>query len=297
MKLRTPAALLVLGILVTACADASTVPGNGDGGGTGGGTGGGIDHPTGADDLVLRVSDEGGFVPVEYLLSAMPSFSLFGDGSAVTLGAQIEIYPGPALPPLISTPLTEDGVQAVLQAALDAGLDQDREYIDMGSTMVADATTTVFTLTVDGTTHVTKVYALGFAGDERPPGMSKEEFDARARLEALRATLQDLRGTLPEGSVGEEEAFTPTGLRLFVSGYRGERDLKQTPVTWPLDTPLPEFGEPASVEGYACAAVTGADLEAVLPLAEAANQLTPWVSDGERSAILFRPLLPDESGC
>jgi hypothetical protein len=35
----------------------------------------------------------------------------------------------------------------------------------------------------------------------------------------------------------------------------------------------------------------------VLPLAQSANQLTPWRSDGAKFAILFRPLLPDESGC
>ena len=57
----------------------------------------GIEHPTGSDQVVLRVADEGGFVPVDYMLSSMPSFSLYGDGTLITPGAQIDIYPGPAL--------------------------------------------------------------------------------------------------------------------------------------------------------------------------------------------------------
>ena len=292
MKMRTATALLVaLTILATACADAPTEPG--DGGGTGGG---GIAHPTGGGDVLLRISSEGGFVPVEYLLTSVPGFTLFGDGTVVTQGAQTEIYPGPALPPMIATPVTEAGIQALLEAAVAAGLDEDQTYTDMGSVGVADATTTVFTLTVDGVSHVTKVYALGMMTGEQPPRMSDEEYAVRTKLERLQASLQDLRTTLPDGAVGEDATFTPGGLRLFITAYRGA-DLKQPPVEWPLSTPIASVGEPTQVEDFTCAALTGADLEAVLPLAQSANQLTPWKSDGERYTILSRPLLPDESGC
>ena len=46
-----------------------------------------------------------------------------------------------------------------------------------------------------------------------------------------------------------------------------------------------------------CGAVAADAATTLLPLAEQANQLTPWTSDGERYALWFRPLLPDESGC
>jgi hypothetical protein len=292
MRVRTlVASLSVLGILTTACANASTTdPGSG---GTGGG---GIDHPTGAADLLVRIGYEGGFVAPEWLLTQVPGFSLFGDGTALTQGAQTEIYPGPALPPLIATPVDAEGVQAILQAALDAGLDEDHEYTDMGSVGVADASTTVFTLTLDGTTHVTKAYALGIL-DTQPDGMSDQEYAARTRLLDFQNMVQDLRGSLPAGSVGDDAPFTPTGLRLFVSDYRPDPELKQTAVDWPLDTPLSSFGEPSTLDGTTCGAVTGADLEALLPLVQTANQLTPWRSQGTKYSILFRPLLPDESGC
>jgi hypothetical protein len=293
MKLRTPAALLILGILASACANASTIQGGNGGGSTDDPT----THPSTATDLVLRVSSEGGFTPAEYTLSSMPTFSLFGDGTTVTQGAQTAIYPGPALPPVIATPITQDGIQALVRSALDAGLGEDHEYTDLGSAGVADASTTVFTLSVDGVAHVTKAYALGILGDERPDNMSEQEFSARTRLERFQASLTDLRQTLPAGSVGQDTEFAPTGLRLFVSEYRRSQDLKEPPVEWPLASPLATFGDPATLEGYSCGAVTGADLDAVLPLARTANQLTPWTSDGTRFAILFRPLLPDESGC
>lgn len=291
MKVRTLVApILVLGIVATACANASsTIPGGGPGDG-------GLDHAGGASDLLLRISYEGGLVSPEYTVTAMPAFSLFGDGTVVTQGAQIELYPGPALPPLIATAVTEEGIQVILQAALDAGLDVDREYTDLGTVGIADASTTVFTVTVNGTTHVTKVYALGDLG-QQPPGMADQEFSARTRLLDFQNSMQDLHGTLPKSSIGDDTTFDPSGLRLFVSGYRPEQGLSQQPVDWPLATPLADFGERATLAGYRCGAVTGADLDAVLPLAREANQLTPWRSQGVSYAIVFRPLLPDESGC
>jgi len=46
-----------------------------------------------------------------------------------------------------------------------------------------------------------------------------------------------------------------------------------------------------------CGTVAADAAATLLPLAEQANQLTPWTSDGERYGLWFRPLLPDESDC
>ena len=45
-----------------------------------------IGHPTGATDVVVRVSTGGGFVPVQVNLRALPSFTLYGDGTVVVPG-------------------------------------------------------------------------------------------------------------------------------------------------------------------------------------------------------------------
>jgi hypothetical protein len=298
MKLRLLGTAITLVLTAAACAVATDA---GDGGSptapTGGGSGGdsGTTHPGGANDLVLRVSIEGGFVPVDVLRAQIPGFSLFGDGLTVATGAQIEIYPGPALPSLVATPIAEEGVQALIQAGLDAGLGKDAQHIDLGSMAISDMPTTVFTLVVDGQTHVTTVYALG-AVTEQPSGMGDGAWAARQALEGFATAVGDLRSWLPAGSVGADTVYEPTAMRIFVGPYTGDPQLTQAEIAWPLDTHLETIGQPTDLNDR-CAVLEGADLETVYPLAQQANTLTPWTSGGERYAIGFRPLLPDESGC
>jgi hypothetical protein len=270
----------------------------GCGEGTSGPGAGAIAHPTRARDLILRVDVGGGLVPVEYELTRIPGFSLFGDGRLIQAGTQIEIYPGPALPPLFETRLTEEGIQEVLREARVAGLlDGDRDYTDTGSIGIADAATTTFIVSAAGETHTVRVYALGELTD-RPAGMPEEEFEARRRLTRFSSLLFDVRSWLPaDAVVGEDRPFRPTAMRVFVRPYRGEPQLRQDPIDWPLGD-LAAFGEPVGIApDTRCGTVEGAELDELWPLAERANQLTPWRSGGERYGLLFRPLLPDERGC
>ena len=52
-----------------------------------------IGHPTSATGVVVRVSTGGGFVPVQVNLRALPSFTLYGDGTVVVPGPVIQISP------------------------------------------------------------------------------------------------------------------------------------------------------------------------------------------------------------
>ena len=90
MKVRPAAATLLFPLLLVlaACAETPVDPGDG----------GGIDHATTPDHVLVRISSEGGFTPVEWTYTNFPVYSLFGDGTLVVPGAQIAIYPGPALP-------------------------------------------------------------------------------------------------------------------------------------------------------------------------------------------------------
>lgn len=279
-------------LFAAACANASST-------GTGGGSGR-IAHPAGPAALVLRVDTSGGLVAPSFAMQHVPGFSLYGDGTSITPGAQIEIYPGPALASLIASPITEVGVQAILRAAKDAGLFSSTDYTDLGSVGIADAGTTTFTVVVDGHTYVTRAYALGELST-RPQGMSPDEFAARQALLSFSNSLGDPASWLPKGSVGAGSPYTPTGLRIFVGAYQpGGRGLTEPVVDWPLQPGLAGFGA-KSPSGFAiqleCGTVTGGDLAALLPLVQMANQLTPWASDGKRYALTFRPLLPDETGC
>jgi hypothetical protein len=244
--------------------------------------------------VVLRIEQSGGFVAVQYNLTRMPMLTLYGDGLYVTPGPQIEIYPGPALPALAQQRLTPEAIQLLIQAAIDAGLDADHSYTTM---MVSDAPTTTFTLTIDGETHTTDVYALDF-DMTGAKGMAKDEEQARKDLAGFQAKASDL-SWLPSGSVSDEGMYEPTGLRVYSGPYQPDESLHQSPIAWPLTPGLAEFGDAQdnALGGMRCGAVAADAAATLLPLAEQANQLTPWTSDGERYALWFRPLLPDESGC
>lgn len=291
---RISATIAAVAIVASACGRLSDGPEAGSGPSGGSGSTGTITHPTGADELVLRVEYRGGFVPHEFMLSSMPLWSLLGDGTLIVTGPQIEIYPQPALPPLIRTPITEDGVQAILAAADDAGLmDGDKDYADM---CIADAPTTVFTTNANDATSVISAYAL----ESEPTDScgSKQDANARARLAEFQAKLGDLRSWLPEGSVGADEPYQPTEMRVYVLPYPKDPELPQQAMHWPLDTPPSTFGEPLANDAQTrCGVVSGDELEEVYRAAGSANQLTPWASEATRYRLILRPLLPDEHGC
>lgn len=262
--------------------------------GTGASGGGDIEHPTGADRLVLRMDTAGGLVPPSYYLRQIPAWSLYGDGRLVTQGPQIEIYPPPALPNLLVTQISEDGVQAILRAARDAGLmgpDADYPY-----RCITDAPTTTFTLVAEGETHVISAYALG----ENQGPCAGADTQARNELAAFQAELTDLRRWLPQGSLGPDRPFRYSELRVYVQPYTGtgDPDLTEPPKAWPLRTPLAKFGEASKdLPDTRCGVVSGTDLTTLLAEVQASNQLTPWTSEGAEYLLTFRPLLPDEHGC
>jgi len=264
---------------------------------TGGGPGGAdrISHPTGADELVLRVDVGGGFVPVEYNLAAIPGLSVYGDGRMIVTGPAIEIYPGPALPNLQAAQLSEDGLQAILRAARDAGLMNGDASYDYPC--VADLPTTTFTVVAEGRRNQISAYALG--SDDGTGTCEGVDAAARKDLVTFQTRLGDLERLLPEGSIGPEQPYTPAEMRVFALPYRGQPDLPQEPVEWPIAGPLERFGRPTdTLEGARCGVVEGTDLsESLLPVAVTANQLTPWTSQGGEYSLILRPLLPDEHGC
>jgi hypothetical protein len=289
MRTRTlPIALLTVALLVGACGRFRDDPGPGNAR---------IDHPTGADHVVLRVATGGGFVPLEYNLRSIAGISIYGDGRLIVEGPMIEIYPGPALPNLQVTQLSEDAIQAILREARTAGLlGEDASY---DYPCVADLPTTTFTVAAEGTTHTVSAYALGFTeGAEASADCRGVDSEARAKLYDFQVKLGDLRSWLPEGSIGQEEPFEPSEMRVYVQPYRGDSALTQPQVDWPLASTLEAFGEEdANFADLRCGVVGGDDLGVLMPEARSANELTPWTSDGGEFSLIFRPLLPDEHTC
>lgn len=286
------AVIALLVVILSACGDRSQDGGSTDSDGESDVVG----HPEGPDELVLRVTVGGGFVPVEFNLTELPTFSMYGDGSIITPGPQIAIYPAPALPNLQQRQITEEGIQTILAEALDAGLEgPDRS---LANHRIADAPTTDFTVVTDTGTHTTSAYALGTGtGPQEGP---EDDRQARNHLRQFQQMITSLEQALPAGEISEERPFEPTRLRLFVkegTPEPSEPGLEQPELEWPLDGGLAEFGEPHASVDYRCGVVAGEEVQRLLDVARRANQLTPWVSEGRSYGVLFRPLLPDERGC
>ena len=95
-------------------------------------------------EIVLQVTSGGGFVPIEYNLTLVPQFSLYGDGTVIVTGPVIAIYPGPALPNLQTARVSEETVQAILSAAREAGLFAND--VDYGRPQITDVPTTIIAI-------------------------------------------------------------------------------------------------------------------------------------------------------
>ena len=253
-----------------------------------------------ANQLVLRIGYDGGFVPPGYLLTRLPQVSVYGDGRVITEGPVIEIYPGPALPNLLVSRVSEAGLQAILAAAADAGLlGPDRHYDFVG---VADAATTTFVLVANGAAHTTTAYALGIGGDH-PAGMPAGDTTAREALAGFQAKLSDLPSLVGADVLSAEQPYAFEQLRVFVAPAEptsSDGQVQPTVVEWPLPEPLATAG--TAIDGFGgvgmrCSVVAGDDLATLRPVLEAANQLTYVRSAGATYGIQLRPLLPDEAGC
>ena len=295
---RTASTLLVTGVLLASC-----------GGGAGGSSGGSlapsgdVTHPTG-NALVLSIANSGGFVAPDFLLGALPSFVLTGDGRVLVPGPQIEIFPGPALPNIQQRRLTEAGIQAVLRAVAETGLFKADLNLHGANAVVADAADTVFTLHADGREVTVSVYALGFLdATNPPPGIAGNELLAHRALSLLLQRLTSLEQWLPAGAWADTgwKPFEPDALRLYVRNADAEPPdagsglPPQPPRAWPIAGDPAGFGKPMSSGDLRCGVVAGADGAAWLAELRQSNQLTRWTAGGHRYSIIPRPLLPHEA--
>jgi len=280
MQNRRPAlALGLLAVLLAAC------------GGTSAGqppapspTGG---LPADQDALVLQMRSAGGLMAPDYEFRDLPRISVYADGRVIVEAATREVHPGSLLPPLVEGRISAEQIGELLGAASAAGLVSgiDASYPSHG---VFDAPATTFVTWSPGGLTRTSFGALGIGREPEDPA------EAAAREKAV-----DFLPRLVElaESVGSEP-YVPGAIRLAIRPYTvTDPAYVRDPVPWPLDRSLASAGAPiidGSPEAGRCVVVTGDDPDTLWPVLAAADGTTPFVSDGERFALVVRPLLPDE---
>jgi hypothetical protein len=250
-------------------------------------------HPTGSNQVVLRVTDGGGFVPVEYNLTATPEFTLYGDGRVIVSGPVIAIYPGPALPNLQTTVISEEAMSAILSAAQEAGLLQNG--VDYGQPGITDVSTTTFVVNVGGNAYQSSVYALGM--EAGASGLTMAQQQARAALQDFRSKLTDLTAFVSDPmtwSAYAYEALAVYSQPVDATASTDTTDLMPGRLDWPLGD-LSTLGTPVD-PGFRRVVVSGQDLDTLQqkPPLTKANAITLWTSAGRDYHLYFRPLLPDE---
>jgi len=219
-------------------------------------------------------------------------------------GAQIEIYPGPALASTNLRTLNEKGIQAVLREVEATGLFiADAEYLG-AQNFVADAQDTVFSLHAGGRDVTIRVYALGILspGDNHP-GVSAAELAAHVALNHLMERLMSLDSWLPASAwvdVGWT-AYRPDAMRLLVrnadADQPGGSGIDNQLLPWPAAEDPAAFGAPtsAAIPDARCGVVAGADAILWYDTLSSANELTRFTYDGHNYAVSPRLFLPDEA--
>ena len=262
----------------------------------------GISHPTGAADVVVRISTGGGFVPVEVNLAGLPTYTLYGDGTvirtaAAPAGAATSLAGAIAPQPLETGHLDEAAVQQLLGQAKGAGLLAPGaiDYGDMGSVGVADMPTTTVTLTTDGGTVDRAAYALGGGAVPGGHNLSAAQQSARAALSGFVA--------LTEGSPADAKPYVPERLAVFVAPRLEQPDgaTDAEPAELPLAADLAALTKAGanSAAGFGCTVVEGNAVPKLLAATANPSPSGLWRAPGGHEAyrVVVRPLLPDETGC
>ncbi|HAP74970.1 MAG TPA: hypothetical protein DCR14_02710 [Acidimicrobiaceae bacterium] len=246
---------------------------------------GGITFPGGPNDVVLKVTSEGGFVPAGFAFVNTPSLLISGDGRAFEPGAITLEYPGPLLMPMFVRSISDDGITKVLQLAESAGLLATPPDYTVENLLIADAPTTVLTIQANGTTYVHRAEALGM---DQPDGGASTP--ARENLAAFIATLVDLGAVAGAAEVGEPTLFAPERFRFQAMEVDPEGfDPAPTIEEWPADAGV------ALADATVCAT---APASAVGALFGGADQLT-FFTDGDDVVyqLFVAGMLPGDADC
>ncbi|MDP3983943.1 MAG: hypothetical protein Q8Q52_02905 [Acidimicrobiia bacterium] len=237
----------------------------------------------------LMVRDEGGFVPPDFQIRQGPRVSLLRDGTLITQGAMMELFPGPLLTPYLLVKLDEDTMLFVLEELDAIGfVNIEEEINDEAAAFVADASTTMVTFYNQDGTHGFGVYGLGL-GDTGPGS----DF-ADTRVPQLANLVSQIEGASFSLS---GEAYQPKAIQVMagLSEFPAEPGFANVRA-WPLPLPYDEMS-PTNLTTWRCATFEGEEMDTLMAEFGQANQVTTWDADGTEYSMALRPLFPGEEAC
>jgi hypothetical protein len=249
---------------------------------------GAIDHPTGSTDVVLRMENGGGFVPLGFFATQLPEFTLYGDGTLIIRPLEDPDFPGgwdAAMPRLLEGRLDEPTIQQLLGFALTTGrlADARDHYRD---DQIADASTTTFTLNAGGLAREVSIYALSEMVEPGPDAAHRAGFAQLAEL------LRSFEDRARAGDLGDVVYYEPSHYRLTLLETFGEP--VGQPIEWPWDDITPasfaaegEFDRPVAI-------VSAAQAADLVDLPSGGHPGIAVTHDGTDWLLAVRPLLPDE---
>ena len=242
--------------------------------------------PNGPQDVVIKITNEGGFVPAGFSFVNLPQLLISGDGRVFTPGAQLEIYPGPLLPAIYERTITDEGIQKALQLADDAGLlGAPLDYSLPDGIGIADASDTVVVINANGKVYEHRANALGF---DMPDGGASTP--ARENLQTFVTIISDIAKVAGSGNVGDEHSFVPDQYRFQALAVDPTQwtDPSPTIVAWPDSTGA------VLAESLECATVPA---DAVEALFTSANQLTFFEEADLTYQLYAVGVLPGDATC
>jgi hypothetical protein len=290
---RLPLTVLSVAVIAAACGSAGSVSPPASNAPSPPPTTGGVDHPTGATDVVLQLEEGGGFIPIEFLAGQAPLFTLYGDGRVVFQPA-VTTFPEPGPDGVIrntswrTAQLDAAQIDELLTFALgQGGLGAARD--NYGNDMVADASTSTFTVNAGGLNKTVSVYALGMEDPNATDLIPRRAFK----------TLADRLRDFDRGGTISTDVYLPDSFRAVLVEREGDPGAKPTPWPWP-DLKMSDFK--ANVNGVGATqfphrAITAAEvLELGLgDVAGGAQGVILTGPDRKLYTLILRPLLLHET--
>jgi hypothetical protein len=303
-KLTLPSAAVLISLALVACSSAAT-PTSAPSGGSASDAppsqqpsvgGAGVDHPTGATDVILRMEEGGGFVPIEVAAGGAPIFTLYGDGRVVFQQLQ-ETFPeaGPdgitRGVPWRTAQLDAGQTEELLTFALgQGGLGTARDNYADAATI--DAGNTIFNIDAGGVDKTVTVTALGMEPTGGPDDADRASF----------AKLAERLGDFDEGGTISTDVYAPPSYRAILIETEVDPAVpapSSKPWPWP-DLTIDDFtvGDGISAPGFPHRTLTADELASmdVGDVTGGAQGLYLEGPDGKLYGVVIRPLLPDEAG-